>query len=553
MSPYTSPLVLGFVGFRLAVVVAGLGACLWLWRRPRPALAVTLILAANVTAALAYMAPLERSYALEQNTDRAFNLGMALATAHGGSPFQHTQIGFASPEPFWNVAIAALALFEPRNVPLAFHLLAPLSILAVGLGLYRGMRADGSALDGWECALMVFAVFGLASLTSHPKPPVPPLWTASFLLKPNHAVAWGLVGVIVGLRARSPQRFVALGLSLGVLAWVFLVDWAYMVLGLALGWLLAPRAERHTMRLSWAVGVAALMAAPFIVHLALDYNPAGAGKAARHMWADEEMGPALAVPTWSTLDLGLLLILGALGLVLLMRRRTPRDRGIAGLLLGAIGLWSVSLALAPAGFAPEPDDLHYFLRFVLALAAGTALAALGRHLESHWRLQVGQGHVLALAACWPLSFIAYWDPPNMDRYFPLCREPVKPKIEAYARWVRENTSPRAVFVGGEVTASWIPALTGRRVLLAPGGALWPRDHEQREAVVRALLTGTDPASVRAAAARYGVTHIALDDTLLPEYGAKTFYDLARSPALETLYADSAVRIVGFRPPGRAER
>lgn len=547
MSPYTSPLVLGFVAFRLIAVALGLASLLWLWRRPQPRVALGLVLALNLAGWAAYERPLQRLYGLMENSDRAFNLGMARCVASGVSPLQHTQVGFASPEPFWNLAIAALALFQPSRVDAVFRLLPPLAILVVGLGLFWGLRTSSAdAHDEWERVLVVFAVFGVASLSMHPHPPLPPLWTASFLLKPNHAMAWGLLGLVVGLRARSPGRFLSLGLTLGLMAWVFLVDWAYVLPGLLLGAWRCPREERWWRPLVLALGISAVIALPFVVHLGRDYNPVGHSQAERHMWADEELGPALAVPTWSTLDLGPLLVLGILGLAFLIRRGSARDRVLAGLVLGGWGLWLISLPAAPLGLAPEPDDLHYYLRFVMALAAGSGLAAAARHVEAWRGLRPGQGHVLALALCLPISFVAYFDPPNMDRYFTRCLDPVQPKIQAYARWIRENTQPGAIFLGGRSSAAWIPALAGRQVLLAPGGALIPGDVADRKEVERILLTESDPDLVRRAAARYGVTHLALDETLLTEYGAKTFYELARSAALETLYADATVRIVGFR-------
>ncbi|HLA79434.1 MAG TPA: hypothetical protein VJU18_17805 [Vicinamibacteria bacterium] len=555
MSPYTSPLALGFVAFRLIAVAVGLASLVWLWRRPRPRLALGLVLALNLAGWAAYVSPLQRLYGLDQNTDRSFNLGMARSVASGVSPLQHTQVGFASPEPFWNLAIAALALFRPAGVDAVFHLLPPLTILAVSLGLFLGLRTSAAdANDEWERVLMVFAVLALASLTMNPKPPLPLFWPASFLLKPNHTMAWGLFGVVVGLRARSPGRFLSCGLALGLMAWVFLVDWAYVLVGLVLGAWRMPAEERRWRPLSLALGVSAVIALPFVVHLGRDYNPADRSQAARHMWADRGLGPALSVPTWSTLDLGPLLVLGTLGLVFLIRRASARDRVLVGLVLGAWGLWLISMPAALLGLAPEPDDLHYYLRFVMALAAGGGLAAAARHLEAWRGLRVGQGHVLVLATCLPISFVAYFDPPSMDRHFTRSLDPVKPKIQAYARWVRENTEPTAIFLGGRSSAAWIPALAGRQVLLAPGGALIPGDIAERKRVERALLTEVDPDLVRRAAARYQVTHLALDESLLPEYGAKTFYDLARSPAFETLYADSTVRIVGFRSEGpRRER
>ncbi len=555
MDPYTSSLTLGFAAFRLIAVASGLALLVWLWRRPRPRAALGLVLGLNLAGWAAYLSPLERLYGLDQNTDRAFNLGMARCVASGVSPLEHTQVGFASPEPFWNLAIAALALFQPSRVEAAFGLLPPLTLLAVGFGLFIGLRTSAAdPHDEWERVLMVFAVLALASFSMHPKPPLPLFWPASFLLKPNHTMAWALVGVVAGLRARSPGSFLSCGLALGLMAWVFLVDWAYVLVGLLIGAWRSPAGERRWRPLGLALGLSVILAAPFAAHLARDYNPAGHSQAARHMWADQGLGPALAVPTWSTLDLGPLLVLGALGLAYLVHRASARDRVLVGLVLGAWGLWLISMPAVLGGVAPEPDDLHYYLRFVTALAAGSGLAAAARHIEAWRGLRTGQGHVLMLAACLPISFVAYFDPPTMDRYFVRCLSPVKPKVQAYARWVRENTPPGAIFLGGKSSASWIPALAGRQVLLAPGGALIPGDIAERTRVERALLTEADPDLVRQAAARYGVTHLALDESLLAQYGAKTFYDLARSAAFETLYADSSVRIVGFRngAPRRAK-
>ena len=153
--------------------------------------------------------------------------------------------------------------------------------------------------------------------------------------------------------------------------------------------------------------------------------------------------------------------------------------------------------------------------------------------------------MLALALLLPLSFPIYWDPPSMDRYFELSRQKLRPKVLAYSQFVRENTRRDAVFLAGKEAASWIPALTGRRVVLAEGGMLMPPDREERKAVERTLLLSDDLAKIRAAAARYGVTHVAIDDALVQEYGVSGFDDLARAPVFKTVFANSAARIVAL--------
>jgi len=501
----------------------------------------------NIACWAAYRAPLQRPYALGVGGDRGFNLGMAASTAAGNSPFEHTQVGFHSPEPFWNVVVATLAWHRPERVPWAYDAVTPISLLAVGLGLYFGLRRGDGEAEGWERVLMVFGVLGLASLSMSPQPPTPAFWMSNFFFKPNHGTAFGVLGVVAGLASRPRIPVIALGAVMGLLAWVFLMSWAYVLPGLLLGMLLKPRTERDWRALALAVGLSALVAAPYVRHLSVDYAPSQAHGAATHMW-DDQRGLPLAIPNWSTLDLGPLLTLGVAGLWLFARRRTPRDCVVLGMALAAGGLWLVSIPAAFLGAAPEPDDLHYYLRFTLALAAGAGLAAVARHVETQRGLRIGRGHVLALAACLPFSFPSYWDPPSMDRYYAESLRPVGPRIVAYAQWVRENTPRDAVFAAGKTAATYIPALAGRRVLLADAGELRPRNYEERKEAERILLTAEDPELVRRTAQTFGVRYVAIDPELVDEYRARGFANIARSAAYRTVFANAAVRIVEVLPP-----
>jgi hypothetical protein len=487
--------------------------------------------------------PLGRLYALSEGIDRAFNVGMAACTAAGGSPFEHTTAGLGSPEPLWNALIAALAGFRPERVVSVFHWLAPASLALYAALVYGGLRAGRTDEDRWERVLMTFASIDLASISMSGRAPVAPFWTANFLVKPNHGIGWGAVAFAAGVWARS-ARPLPLTIVLAVLSWVALPAWALAVAGLAAGWALQPRAERRTRALLTAVIVSALVALPYVLHLTRDYAPLGAGRAARHMWNDPT-GLAIALPEWATLDLGPLLTLGAVGAWSWARRRTARDHALLGLLLVAWAVWLVTLPAAVFGIAPEPDDLHYFLRFTTSLAAGAGLAALARRLETVGGLRAGQGHALALAACIPFSSFANWDPPSMDRYYPLSLPRIPEKVLEYGRWVREETPPDAIFVAGRMSGTWIPALAGRRLLLGPG-KLQPRDAEERKQAERVLLTSEDPALVRATAARFGVSYTAIDSSLVEEYGADSFETLARGPAWRTVLANARVRIAALR-------
>jgi hypothetical protein len=551
LANYISRTALFYAGVRLGLALLTLYAVWRLFRRPRPERALLLIVASHLVAALATLVPLQRPYALSESTDRSFNLGMAARVSLGGSPFEHTQVGFASPEPFTNVLVATLALFDVERVAAAAAALTPIALVAFALLLYKGLAPDGVTApgdaDAWERVMLVFAALSLSSLSMNPRPPTPPFWAGNFLLKPNHGAALGLVALAAGLLARQRQRPLLLGLVLGGTAWVFLLDWAYALPGLALGALLFPRGERRLRPLGVATALSALIALPYVLHLLPDYSPAESHGAAQHMWGDPR-GLPLAGPNWSTLDFGPLLVLAVLGAGVLRGRGAPRDRMLLGLLLASAALVLLSMPAALFGIAPEPDELHYFLRFCASLAAGSALAAGARSLEAARSWQPGQGHVVALALFLPLSFPIYWDPPSMDRYFALSRQRLRPKVQAYAEYIRENVPRDAVFLAGKDAASWIPALTGRRVVLAEGGRLMPPDRDERKGVERALLLSDDPAKLRGAALRYGVTHIAIDDAFVQEYGVAGFEDLAKGPLFKTLFANSAARIVALELP-----
>jgi hypothetical protein len=345
------------------------------------------------------------------------------------------------------------------------------------------------------------------------------------------------------MRARR-ARPLALGLLLGVLAWVFFLHWAYVAAGLLAAWLLAPRPERSARPLLVALSVSLLCAAPYVRHLLRDHSPFGAGMTPTQIWRDG-LGPQLALPHWATLDLGPLFLLGAFGALALWRRRGRRDRELLGLLAASWALWAAYEAAAPFGISPEPDELHYFLRFTMALAAGAALFAASRALGPMLGLRAGQAPLLAMAVLLPLTFPASWDPPTMDRYFRWCLPPLRPKVVAYGEWVRERTPRDAVFVAGNEASVWIPALAGRRVLLA-GGSRPPRDYDARKQAERILLTSKQPELILAAARRFGVDYLAIDPPLLLEYGEEELDGIGRLPVYEHVFQNSAVRILKIR-------
>ncbi len=543
---YLSTEALALGTFRLTLALAALLAFALLARWPRPRLALAVVLAMHVAAWLVYRAPLQRPYGLGEGSDRTFNVGMAAAVATGHSPFEHTQVRHGSPEPLWNALVGTMAGRRPERVPAVFDALTPLALLAVGLATYAGIRRrDGSPTDAWDAVVAAFAVLSLSSLAMNPRPPVPPFWVANFMYKPNHGMAYALAAAAVGIIVARGRAW-ALALALAALAWVSLVAWAYVLVGLVAGVLLTPSADRRWKPVGSGIALSGLAAAPYVLHLARDYAPTGTSATARHMWTDPN-ALLLAVPNWSTIDLGPLLSLGLAGLWLARRRTTRLEASILGMGLAGWAIWLFSVPLALAGISPEPDEMHYFLRYVMSLGAGFALAVAARWISAASSgLAGGRAHLLVLSACLPLAFPVYHDPPTMDRYYAESGRPIPPKIAAYAEWIRSRTPPDAVFAAGKSAAMWIPALTGRRVLLAEAGKLLPSDYAERKAVERALLLSSDATEARVAAERYGVTHLAIDEELMHEYGAESFAGLAAEPWDRTVFASTAARIVELR-------
>jgi hypothetical protein len=210
--------------------------------------------------------------------------------------------------------------------------------------------------------------------------------------------------------------------------------------------------------------------------------------------------------------------------------------------------WLVQAAYALGavwGWAPNPDDAHYFARFATALAAGALLAQAARALEVRRGWTPGPGSLAGLALLLPFSFPAWWDPPRMDRYWRFDRHVVSADFRGYADWIRARTPRDAVFAAGPSSATWIPVLAGRRVLLA-SDARPPADYEARKQAERVLLTSHDPDAVRAAARPWRVTHVAIDPRTRLEYGGALRADAPGHPAYERVYTSPALVVLALR-------
>jgi hypothetical protein len=493
-----------FAGVRLLLCGLLLLGSFALWRRPRALFACLLLGAVNLLAYAAYMAPLQRPYALDTFSDRTFNAGMAASAAAGNSPLEHTQVGMASLEPFWNVTIAALSGFRPEAVLTTFRFLPAGVLVLLCAALYVGLRAPG--VSEWERLLMAFSVLALASHSSSLSPSTG-FWP-SVLAKPNHATGFVLIAILLGLRARGAAAWKC-GLVLGGLAWVFLIHWAYLCAALVAAEILTPPAERRLRQTALTLAIGGALGVPMFLHLFHGYSPWAEGSSAQHMWAGTSGAEAFSAPQWMTLDLGIEFSLGIAGLVVLWRRRGALDRQLLALVAVGAAFWGYYLFAPLTHFAPESDDLHVYLRFGLALAAGAFLAAAARVLEERQPALAGRGALLVLVACVPFTFWSYWDPPTMDRYWRGGREPIPADVLDYARWIRENTAPSAVFASSGASGGWIPALAGRQVLLASSRRP-PHDFDLRRALLKRMSSKPRLEVLQSARERYRVQYLVLD-------------------------------------------
>ena len=529
-----------FFGAHAAWVGISILAAALLSRFRSPRLALLVLVVMHGAVFLRYYGDLPRTYAVGVSNDRALGVGMAMNVARGGSPFDHVQVEFGNLEPLWTFTVAALAGFSVDRVPFVYDRMALLVMTLTALGFYwswsRSSPGEDEEVARWRGVLVAAGVLGLSSFALAEGPPVAPFWQGNFVFKPNHALAFGLVGLLSRV---SPARvsWPRVGVVQGLLIWAFVLDWAYLLPGLFLAALLEgrpfPGLKRAT--LSALLGIA--LGLPYLLHLLRDYSPVGHGEMPQ-IWRDQ-MGQRLNDPYLWSLDLGPLLLLAAVGFAFALRRPATERGALAFLLTGPLVACCYVVGLR-LGFAPEPDEGFYYWRMAAAAGAGYAAWCIATAFRRHstWPHAAAFGIVMAC------SFPAYFNPYRDDRFFALSREPLPSGVLATADWMRQNLPPDSVAVSAE--GIMLSGLTGQRFLMVRPEQT--ADRASRERAERDLLTSLDEETVRRAAARYGVTHVVLDERLREKYG-----DAARGLGnrgwFEPVFLNSFARILALRKKG----
>lgn len=505
--------------------------------RPRPRAALALLILMHGGAYLAHYGNLPRTYAVGVGSDRALGVGMALAVADGGSPFNHVQIEFGNLEPLWTFTVAALSGFSSARVPFVYDHMTLLALALTALGFYAGWQRIEGVEDPeaarWRGVLVAAAVLGLSSVGMSAESQTRAFWHGNFVFKPNHAIAFGLVGLL----SRWPvgqKSWVSLGLVQGVLIWAFILDWAYLLPGLVLAALLEAHRGGELKRLAAGTSLGVALSIPYLLHLLRDYSPIGPGEMPE-IWRDS-MGDRLASPYWWTLDLAPLIVLFMVGLAAARATGTKDNRALAFLLTGPLVAASYLIGLQ-FGFAPEIDEGSAYWRMVAAAGSGYGVWWLASRGGSRSRYAIAYALILAC------SFPAYFNPMRHDRYYPRSSQPIAAPVQEVADWIRANTTVASVLISSEgITLS---GLTGRRFLMVRPNQT--ADRAAREAAESDILTSLDEGTVRRAVGRFGVTHLIIDDGLRKRYGA-ALRGIGNRPWFRPALVNSFASVLVVRKP-----
>jgi hypothetical protein len=357
----------------------------------------------------------------------------------------------------------------------------------------------------------------------------------TFLLKPNHAL--GLVLFPIVLRAfvgiRSWRGRIAVGLLVQLLGWAFVLHMAYVCVGLvcfAAASLLARRrdARRDVLDAAAVIGVNALVVSPYLVMLVLGFP---------FLTPHPVQTIAVTSPHLleTTLRVGPLFLLGLWGLRLAWRRGDRLGRVFCTQVLAAFLIWAAYLGLSLLQLARERDEIYYWIRILLAASAGIGawdLAGRASGLVAALRVPATRAAAVTLVAL-PFLLPAWWDPARMDTYFGECVTPVPEPIRRATDLLRRETDRRAVVAGDREFARWAGALGARRILHMVGHR--PKDDPLRERIESVIVSGDDPALVRAAAGRYGISHLAVTHDLLRNYPGLTVEGIDARPHMQRLF------------------
>jgi hypothetical protein len=451
--------------------------------------------------------PLQRSYGLAIGTDRLRNLWWCATAAAGHPPWESGVVGRPSLEPAWSLLVSILALRDPARVSAVYPVLPALSIVLVGVAIAWSLRRlapddafeSGDSAARWRAVLwcgffVLLASMGPADFMN----PYRGFWAKTFLLKPNHALAFALVPLVAALLSNecTRRRSILAAALLGLLGFAFITYWALLCFGVFLyaAWTLSSQRERRreAFRVAAALGGGLILVLPYVYYLVRRFPQtlslevgAFPDDPLMSVWGDTPPR-AQSLLFLATFDLGANFYLALYGLWEGIRRRTRFDRLWTSLVAGAYLAWLVNAFLLFTGRARQSDEIYFFLVFMVSMQAGLGAFRLTERLGrlagssglSPWKRLERPGRLSAVGflVALPITVGWWWNPTVMDAHFRMALDPLPPAAVRLGDWIRENARPDDVFLAAGETALWIPALAGRRIV-------FEEDREQ----VRALL------------------------------------------------------------------
>lgn len=475
--------------------------------------------------------PLQSLYGLLTSGDRVGNLALVQVVAAGNSPLRTAQAGQLHFEPFWGLLVAALSGFDPERVLAIYPFLSLLTCVGFALALFFGLRAPG--WSPWERVLVAFFATLLSSAPFEYAGTYRVPWAMTFLLKPNHALGFVLLPLVLGAfaRIRSWRGRLGVGFLLHLLGWVFVIHMAFAAIGLVLfaAWsLLARREERRRDALDAAVviGVNVLIVSPYLAMIFVGYP---------FLYPS----PRAMIPPFSahlleaTLKQGPVFWLGLWGALVAARRGDRLSRAFVAQLAAGYAVWASVLLLSAMQMARERDEIYYWIRFLTAAAAGIGAWDLAGRLLSRLAPPLRCAAVLALALPWSLP--SWWNPLVMDSYVPGSLQPVPDRLRLPTDFIRTRTDQRAIVAGDRDYARYVAALGARRVSLADNFHM-PARYQDRVRLEGELLRGDDPAASLALARELGVSYLVATPRLLASHtNAPRRAALDAQPYLERVF------------------
>lgn len=506
---------------------------------------------------IAFDKPLERPYGLEDRGIALEELAEPMVASVRRSSKEGALVGAPNRWPFWSLLVSLGAGFDPARLLGLYAWLPLVALLLLGSAIYVGLgvpSVDTNSVDRMVPALAVFFVLFLSvPRLSFLETGGGTLWPELFWLRPRLAIGLAVALIALGrfARAESVLDFVVGGLGLGIASWIepcwSLLGGAGVFVWAMVQWRLRDPVWRSAVGLLVAAGVSLAWSS-------------------RAAWESSITQTTPIAASWYalvqnlfavSLDHGIIFYLAVLAATSAFRRRRRLEIILVSWLATGYAFWLLVCIFPQMARLVDPALAKSFLRVLLAANASLGAQRLLVWIDDRWNARppsllrgrspyaVAVAALVALSLPWTFPF--WWNPIRMDRLYVQSIEPVPQEHQTFANWIRDNTSADAVFAAGPSYASWIPALSGRRVLLSDEGATVPRLGDREQAFE--WVTGSENnEKIRAGADAWGITHIA-GGRLDAEVESNLNFEFMRSsPDFALVYQQRRwVRVFELRP------